>query len=386
MSQGRFAVKCDASGRVFEVIRDDLSIVGTDRVGAMLPTLGTPDGSIRCFEMLDALRSESAIFGWLVELEAAEGPVGLHFAGVQRGGEVLLVASEDLADVQPFADELQRVNNEHVTRLRELVKERAKFIDAQSVYPQMTDLNNANTALEREVMRQKKELERLLLAKNELLGMAAHDLRNPLTVIAGLLEVLRLEDAVDGGHQELLEEIESAITMMTRILEGVLDVSAIESGVLKLDVRVCDLETLVGRAVALHVLSGRRVGVGIDLRSSGALRVSADEVKLHQVLNNLIANSIEHSPRGSTVKVELHREDDAAVLSVVDEGVGIPEDQRSAVFEAFHRGEEGDSRGTGLGLAIARRIAQGHGGSLDLVSREGRGCHFELRLPLPPKR
>lgn len=381
----RLALECDDAGRIRHVIRDDLGLVPDGTEAVMLPALGTPHGSSRCFEMLQALGDESAVFGWLIELRTPSGAIGLHFAGVQRDRQVLLVASRDLADVSDFTEELERISSDQVTQLRELVKERAQLQHATTVMPEITELDNANTALQREVLRQRTELEQLLRAKNELLGMAAHDLRNPLSAIVGLLELLQVDDAVIPGHRPLLDEALCASQMLTRILDGVLDVTAIESGVLRLDLDPCDLVALVQQSTSLHRLRADRMGIQFLVRGADAVEVSADASKLMQVLNNLIDNAIEHAPRDSVITVDVRRARDEVLVAVEDQGPGVPDDAKHTVFDAFRRGDHQSTRRRGLGLAIARRIATGHGGRLTVGDGASGGARFELALPVPER-
>lgn len=384
MTGARLALRCAASGRVLEVIRDDLHVVPDDDTAVLLPALCTGEGSIRCFQMLDEVRTESAVFGWLIELSAPSGSRTLHFAGVHADGETLFVATEDIEEITPFADELMRVNNEHVNSLRKLVKERSADVGADALHSQMSDLNNANTTLQRDLARQRAELEAVLAWKNELFGMLAHDLRNPLAAAQMLAKFVHEEVADSADLVTIVEELQLCTSTASSLVDGVLDLSAVEAGTLVLDVAPCDMATIAARAIGVERPIADRAGVAITLTSASSCQLNGDELKLRRLLGNLIGNAVKHSPSGGTVEVLIDRStDNEVVVAVVDEGDGVPEQLREVLFDPFRSGE-GSSAGVGLGLAIASRIATGHGGTLVALNDSEKGARFELRLPESP--
>jgi signal transduction histidine kinase len=381
MSGARLALKCSGSGRVLEVIRDDLNVVPETDAAVLLPALCTGDGSIRCFQMLDEVRTEDAIFGWLIELSAPSGPTTLHFAGVHANDETLFVATEDIEEITPFADELMRVNNEHVNTLRELVKERSSQSGTDALNSQMSDLNNANTMLQRDLAHQRAELEALLAWKNELFGMLAHDLRNPLAAAEILTKFVHEEVTEDAGLITIVEELQLCTSMASSLVDGVLDLAAVEAGTLTLELSPCDMASIAERAIGVERPLAERAGVSITMDASARCGLTGDELKLRRLLGNLIGNAVKHSPSGGTVQVLVDcTADDDCVVSVVDEGDGFPEELHDVLFEPFQKGSQSDG-GVGLGLAIAHRIAQGHGGTLVAINEPGKGARIELRLP-----
>lgn len=382
MTGARLALRCAASGRVLEVIRDDLHVVPDDDTAVLLPALCTGEGSIRCFQMLDEVRTESAVFGWLIELSAPSGSHTLHFAGVHADDETLFVATEDIEEITPFADELMRVNNEHVNSLRKLVKERSADLGADALHSQMSDLNNANTMLQRDLARQRAELEAVLAWKNELFGMLAHDLRNPLAAAQMLATFVHEEVADNADLVTIVEELQLCTSTASSLVDGVLDLSAVEAGTLVLHLAPCDMATIATGAIGVERPIADRAGVAITMTSAAAsCQLTGDELKLRRLLGNLIGNAVKHSPSGGTVEVAIDRStDNEVVVAVVDEGDGIPEQLRDVLFDPFRSGK-GSAAGVGLGLAIASRIATGHGGTLVALNEPGKGARFELRLP-----
>ncbi len=235
------------------------------------------------------------------------------------------------------------------------------------------------------------ELERLNTQKNDFLGMAAHDLRNPLSVIISFSEFLEAEaaDVLNEEHREFVTAIKQTSEFMLRMVVELLDVSTIESGRLKLNREPTDLVPLIGHNIALNrVLAGRKAIAVEFVSPDGVVEALCDAGKIEQVLNNLIGNAVKFSHRDTVVRVMLSVADGIATVEVRDQGQGIPEAELANVFKPFAkisvRGTEGESS-TGLGLAICRRMIEGHGGSVWVDSKVGTGSSFYFTLPLDGK-
>jgi two-component system, sensor histidine kinase and response regulator len=233
------------------------------------------------------------------------------------------------------------------------------------------------------------QLSRANAAKNRFLGMAAHDLRNPLASIRGLTEFLR--DGVVGNltaeQLDLINTIHDASQSMLEMVNELLDVATIESGELKLNLVAHDLVELVAKSVMLMNMEAAKKRTRVQVESATEhLVFSIDPAKMKQVVDNLLSNAVKYSPPGSTVTVVI--EDDAAHascrLSVRDEGPGIPADERDKLFKDFGRlsvQPTGGEKSTGLGLAICRKIVEAHGGTIDANNLPTRGCEFRVTLP-----
>ena len=230
-------------------------------------------------------------------------------------------------------------------------------------------------------------LQRINEEKNEILGMAAHDLRNPLGAIQGYGELLRDTKAALSIEErgEIIERIGLLSTSMLHLVSDLLDISAIEAGKLKLDLQETDLVPLVQANVAVNSLLARRKRVTLVFHDHGPASVArVDRTKMEQVLDNLITNAIKFSPAGAQVTVRLYQDDGAAVIAVCDEGPGIPAQEREKLFRPFYRartqGAAGEA-GTGLGLAIVRRIVEAHGGRVWVESEINKGSTFYVSVP-----
>ena len=240
-------------------------------------------------------------------------------------------------------------------------------------------------AIERNRVR--RELEVVSAQKDRLLGMAAHDMRNPLTAIAGISELL-VEQTIDGlskEHHELLSHIESSSRFMLGLIDDLLDISAIESGHLTLRVDDVDLNDLARENVARQqFLAGpKSIELVLDLPAEPVV-VQADARRLNQVLDNLISNAIKYSPHGTSTTVRVLRDADAARVLVIDQGPGIEPGEQVRLFEPFVRASSratGGEGSTGLGLAIIKKIMEAHGGRVGLMSQPGQGSTFEISIP-----
>lgn len=254
------------------------------------------------------------------------------------------------------------------------------------LYDELSHLNNELATAQRELARKNAELGRLNEQKNQFLGMAAHDLRNPLEVILTYSEFL-LEDAAPalGTEQvELIHTIRSSSELMLRLVEDLLDVSRIEAGRMDLDLAPVDLGALVAGNVRRNRVLAAKKEIDIRLDVQGDLpSLRLDASKIEQVLDNLIGNAVKFSPPGSPVEVRVEKtiDKDQVVISVEDHGPGIPAGLLSTLFEPFTRGGVRGAKGVGLGLAIVKNIVACHGGTIQVHSEEGRGATFQVCLP-----
>ena len=233
------------------------------------------------------------------------------------------------------------------------------------------------------------QLNKANAAKNRFLGMAAHDLRNPLAAIRGLAEFLR--DGTVGPlapeQLELINGIHETSQSMFDLVNELLDVAVIEAGELRLQPADCSLSELIEKCAHLRGIDAARKRTRIVLPPSRATpRVRVDVAKMRQVVDNLLSNAVKYSPLGSTVTVVLHEERGRCGFSVQDQGPGIPDNERDRLFRDFGRlsvKPTGGEKSTGLGLAICRAIVEAHRGTIAAENLAGRGCEFRVMLPLP---
>lgn len=393
------ALACDRGGVVTEVVSDGLGVAAHLAPGEHFSALCDADCETKAEAFLEELRRQGAAFGWELVVRGGDGLHALHFAGTadQRGG-FLVVGARSRAGVARAYEELIQINNEQANALRAAAKDlslrdrEAEERDAR-MYEELTRLNNELAAAQRELAKKNAELARLNEQKNRFLGLAAHDLRNPLEVINVYSRFLFDEAAARLEEEQLdfVRTIMRSSNFMLALVDDLLDVSKIEAGRLELELSEVDLRALVERNVELNRRLAERKEIKILFESAPDLpRLRLDASKIEQVLNNLVGNAVKFSPRGSTVEVGLGREDadGRVVLYVKDEGPGVPAGESEKLFEPFTRrsarGTEGE-KGTGLGLAIVKRIVEGHGGRIGVESEPGAGATFAVSLPAGPR-
>ncbi|WP_433792725.1 HAMP domain-containing sensor histidine kinase [Actinoplanes sp. CA-252034] len=218
--------------------------------------------------------------------------------------------------------------------------------------------------------------------RRELIANVSHELRTPITALRGLLE--NIVDGVAAAEPETMETALAQTERLSRLVTDLLDLSRLDAGVVPMRREPIDLPDFLDRVAREATVNAG--GTGHDVRfavSSPRLMVPGDRERLHQVFANLLDNAARHSPPGGVVTVRAERHDDHVVLAVVDQGDGIPAEERERVFERFTRGERATGGGTGLGLAIARWVVQLHRGTIAVVEPDDRrGCHIQVRLPL----
>jgi len=226
--------------------------------------------------------------------------------------------------------------------------------------------------------------------KDQFLSLASHELKTPIAAIKGYAQLAerrlgRVADSPSGvaATQDVLSKINQQADRLTGLVNDLLDVSRIQAGKLELRLERCDLAALCRQAVEEQELSsGRRISLSLPPEP---VCISADSERLGQVLNNLLTNALKYSDADRPVRLILTRQSQKAQIAVEDEGVGIPTDELSFIFDRFFRARtarNGPQRGLGLGLAICKEIVERHQGHLWATSEEGKGSRFTFELPL----
>ena len=243
------------------------------------------------------------------------------------------------------------------------------------------------------------EIERLSLALNRMIARldesfqhvrrftadASHELRTPLTVLRGELEAMAQRRSLDAETRETLGSALEETERLAQIVESLLTISRLDAGEAWMEGSSFDLTALVTSTVEQMRLLAEDRDISLDCRSNGAVTVEGDRARIKQVVVNLLDNAIKYTPEGGAVDVSVGTDADRAVMRVEDNGIGIPEEARSHLFERFYRVDKARARqmgGAGLGLAIVKSIVTAHGGQVTVESAEGRGSCFQVQLPL----
>jgi signal transduction histidine kinase len=223
--------------------------------------------------------------------------------------------------------------------------------------------------------------------KDRFLATLAHELRNPLAPLRTGLDLLLRRPEQPPGVARTLATMNRQLDHMVRLIDDLLDVSRISCGTLEMRKEHAELSSVIERAIetAQPALTRRKQLATVD--ADGPAWALVDPTRIAQIVGNLLNNASKHSPLGAPVRVELRCDGDTAIIRVIDEGVGIPSDQLTRVFDMFTKIERAvpgsTNDGLGIGLALSRQLAELHGGTLTAASEgEGKGASFSLSIPV----
>lgn len=257
----------------------------------------------------------------------------------------------------------------HVELFRQIAGQFAMIVEKSRLYQQLLELNDL---------------------KNTFLGLAVHDLRSPISLINSRLDLIMdgfLGELTD-KQKELLKGIRQWCERMLRLIEDLLDVSAIEAGKLHLRIEKVALGPYLKECADFNRDLVEAKSIRLELHLADDLgSIELDPQRIHQVLNNLIANAIKYSPPRTQIKLTAQKHNDHVRISLHDQGQGILKDELSKIFDYFGRGAATSAAGkssTGLGLAISKKMVEAHGGRIWVESDGSRGTAFHFTLPLKP--
>ncbi len=243
------------------------------------------------------------------------------------------------------------------------------------------------------------ELERLSVSLNRMIARlddafrnskrfvadASHELRTPLTILRGELETLIENKRLDAEARERAASMFEEAVRLTRIVEQLLTLSRLDAGEAQAEWSRFDLAGLAKTTADQMSLLAEDKKIAVQCDANQSVEVEGDPARLKQVVVNLLDNAIKYTQPGGAVQLHVRRSNGHAVLEVEDNGVGIPSDALSHVFERFYRVDQirsGDSEGAGLGLSIVESICAAHGAVVEAESAPGKGSCFRIKLPL----
>jgi signal transduction histidine kinase len=232
-----------------------------------------------------------------------------------------------------------------------------------------------------------RELDRM---RDAFVATVSHELRTPLTSISGFLEMMQdEEERLDDTGRQYLNVIRRSTERLYSLVEDLLLVAQIQAKRVELDLGDVDVAELAARAVEAMRPAAVVKGVAVELVSDHPPTARGDQVRLTQVLDNLVSNAVKFTEEGGVVTVTVNRNGDGVDLVVKDTGIGVSSEEQGQVFTRFFRASTATKRaipGTGLGLAISRALVEQHGGTISFSSREGEGTTVTVRLPAEPGR
>jgi len=291
--------------------------------------------------------------------------------GIEGMAEVPIVFVTGRSDTGSIVEGLNAGGNDYITKpinrhealarirnhlkMRKLMRMQAEFIDG---------LKKAN------------------LAKNRVIGVASHDLRNPIASIRGLSEFLLESGPLNDDQKEIATTIQSTSDTMLNLVEELLDLSVIESGEERTDFEPCNVFELVSSSIGIYQFTANKKSIQIDLQEAGDVPdlLLLDKMQFRRLVDNLLSNAVKYSPLETKVNVLLQAEGETLKIVVEDEGPGIPEHEMHKLFTDFGKTSvkpTGSETSTGLGLSICKKIAEVHKGSVHAENRKDRsGMRF----------
>jgi signal transduction histidine kinase len=256
----------------------------------------------------------------------------------------------------------------------------------QGVMFDITERKLAEEQLRESEQRERDAAERLRALdemKNTFLAAVSHELRSPLTSILGLsLTLERQRDLDDSDREDLLERLSTNARKLDRLLKDLLDIDRLNRGIVAPQYRLVDVGALAQRTVgSLDSLADRTIVVDVE-----AVVITVDPAKVERIVENLLVNAARHTPPDREIWLSVAASDDGALITVEDDGGGVPAELREVIFEPFRQGPTASahSPGTGIGLSLVASFASLHGGRAWVEDREGGGASFRVFLPKGP--
>lgn len=379
---------CDSGGIVRQILYDGLT-EGEFAADQSLESVLDHGSHEKCRAFLDTVRSRGAAHGWEMSCTIDGRVRSMRFSANATSKGIFVAAAATNAHVNQVYERFVRLANEIADGATDEPRVHPPEFEPDSdLYDELTRLNNELATMQRDSVKRNVELERLNELRNQFIGMAAHDLRNPLQVIQGysLMLLKELCGPLNAEQQKFISVIRRNSEFMVKLIDDLLHISKIEAGKLKLEPEPTDLVQLLQQNIERNRLLLKQKEIRISFSTPDDVpKVVLDPAKIEQVLNNLIANAGKFSEPQTTIEVRLERKEAEVVVSVKDEGQGIPSKDIDKLFTPFERlsvkstaGEES----TGLGLAIVKRFVEGHGGRIWVESEVGKGSTFSFSLPL----
>jgi two-component system sensor histidine kinase KdpD len=222
--------------------------------------------------------------------------------------------------------------------------------------------------------------------RSDLLANVSHELRTPLAGIKGYASTLLRKDVKWSAkqQQDFLKIIDSETDRLIRLINDILDVSRIDGGALKIRQEQCQVSSITESIKSRLKVLTKNHKLAIDIPKT-LPAVFADEMRIGQVISNLVDNAVKFSPAGSEISITANHDEDKIIINVTDHGEGMTEEVMSKLFNRFYQAENivsGRQKGTGLGLVICRGIIESHGGDIWVESKLGAGSKFSFSLPV----
>jgi signal transduction histidine kinase len=397
------ALLCDEHGLIESVMRDEIGLDERLATGQTLYDMADRASGEKITNFLAELTSEQAAFDWEINVPVHGKLVTLQFGGSRTDpGRYMVVAAHSQRAAQRLYEDLLQMGNEQTNALRAAMADKSrlerKLDDFNSVYEQLSAVNNELVGLQRQLHKQNAELVRLSQEKDRFVGMAAHDLRSPLGIVHIYADLLfsDIGEGLGEDHKDILWTIRDQSAKMLAMVEDLLDIARIESGTVRLNLEKVDPTQLIQRNVQRNRLLAAAKQIELKVHCEPDLpMIRADAGKIDQILNNLISNAIKYSQSETETTVTAtfaqHGANSvpgpALSITVKDQGIGIAPSEQALIFQPFGRTSNqttGGESSTGLGLSIVKKMIESHRGEISVESASGVGTTFLVILPLDP--
>lgn len=379
------ALEVNKNGKILRILYNNIGTEIDEK--QLFPTILARAEFNNALSFMQRLQTEHMVSEIPLGLEIDGTVTSYYFSGVKKQENYVLIASSAQGMESSLYDEIAKVNNELANQLRSAIKTNLSTPTPNVPnFDEFSKLNNELINAQRELNKSNKKLEQLNEQKNEMIGIAAHDLRNPLSVITGYIQfVMGTGTNLTDAQRQMLDKSVNAAKKMMHMLEELLDMSEIESGRVILNKTQADLDKLLQDDVELNQVIANKKNITIDYQSQGPIDIEIDPPKIEQVFNNFLSNAIKYSQPNTCIKVRVERTPKLVTVKVIDQGPGIPDEEVNKVFKPFEttsvQATDGE-KSTGLGLSICSRIINVHGGQVGLQSKVGKGSEFYFSLPL----
>ncbi len=382
----------DKEGVIKDIIKNEEGLIEGLETGKSFFDCAIEANRDKAKLFIETLDRTNVEFNWEINMRTKSGVTTYKFAGTKLENEYLILSAGNNVELKNIISEMMAINNDQTNMLRQLSKTLSYYDNGKKedsyLYDELSRLNNELVNMQRELHKKNHELDELNKLKNVFLGMAAHDLRNPLGIIISYSEFLidEIGDTISSDHNEFLKIIKRSSEFMLELIDSLLDVSAIESGNVEINLNRVEITGFVKDNVEKNKVLAAKKNIKINCEyKTEEIWLEIDESKITQVLNNLISNAIKYSYPGSQIWIETNIKNNFFEFKIRDEGKGIEEKYFDKIFKPFGKvsgsGTAGE-KSTGLGLVIVKRIVEGHGGRIWFESEFGKGSVFYFNLPL----
>lgn len=308
-----------------------------------------------------------------------------------KGAESL---EEELDTIISNTDEFLLIMEEIVYRYQEESKERiAELIRLElllaffSILILLLEFLFIFKPITKELAAKHRKLQKLNLSKDRIMATVAHDLRNPLTGIQGMADMLKhdLKDKIDDEQEMMLDIIDESSVRANDLIQELLDIAVIESEDYHLDTEMIHVNEYLMSILSQFIPKAKEKGINLDVSiEDQELTAVIDRQKFSRVIENLISNAMKFTESPGTVKVSGYKENDRILIKVQDSGIGIPEEMQGIIFDKFSKarrlGLQGENS-TGLGMSIVKQVVEMHKGKIWLESESNKGTTFYISIP-----